>query len=79
MSIAQPIAALHGLPPTLPVPEAGRQFLGIGRDASYLAADRGELPTIRVGRRRLVVTAKLLAMLGLADAEADSPEGGAAA
>jgi excisionase family DNA binding protein len=35
---------------TISVPEAGRKYLGIGRDLSYAAADRGEIPTIRVGR-----------------------------
>ena len=36
-------------PKTLSVPEAGR-WLGIGRNASYEAARRGEIPTIRIGR-----------------------------
>jgi len=36
-------------PRTLSVPEAGRRYFGIGKNASYRAADRGEIPTIRVG------------------------------
>jgi excisionase family DNA binding protein len=36
-------------PRTLSVPEAGR-WLGIGRNASYEAARRGDLPVIRIGR-----------------------------
>ena len=40
-------------PDTLSVPEAGRR-LGIGRKQAYGAADRGEIPSIRVGRRVLV-------------------------
>jgi excisionase family DNA binding protein len=36
-------------PRTLSVPEAGK-WLGIGRNASYEAARRGEIPTIRIGR-----------------------------
>jgi excisionase family DNA binding protein len=36
-------------PRTLSVPEAGR-WLGIGRNAAYDAARRGEIPTIRIGR-----------------------------
>jgi excisionase family DNA binding protein len=28
--------------------------LGIGRNQAYKAADRGEIPTIRIGKRRLV-------------------------
>jgi excisionase family DNA binding protein len=50
--------------PTLTIPQAGELF-GLGRAASYEAARRGELPTIRLGRRILVPTAKLRAMLGL--------------
>jgi excisionase family DNA binding protein len=36
-------------PRTLSVPEAGR-WLGIGRNAAYEAARRGDIPTIRIGR-----------------------------
>ena len=68
---ALPLAQLNGLPATMPIPDAGRMFFGLGRDSSYLAADRGEIPSIRVGRRRLVVTAKLLTMLGLAPQAGD--------
>jgi hypothetical protein len=32
------------------VPEAGEKYYGLGRDASYAAAQRGDIPTIRVGR-----------------------------
>lgn len=35
---------------TISVPEAGRKYLDIGRNAAYAAAERGEIPTIRVGR-----------------------------
>jgi len=37
-------------PKTVSVPEAGRRWFGIGRNASYEAARRGEIPTIRMGR-----------------------------
>jgi excisionase family DNA binding protein len=50
--------------PTLTVPEAGR-FLGLGKASAYAAAERGDLPTIRVGRRLLVPTAALRRMLQL--------------
>jgi hypothetical protein len=40
------------------VPEAGKLF-GLGRDASYKAAKCGELPTIRFGRREMVLVALL--------------------
>jgi excisionase family DNA binding protein len=38
------------LPQTISVPEAGKKYFGLSRDGSYRAAERGEIPTIRVGR-----------------------------
>jgi hypothetical protein len=35
---------------TLSVPEAGREYYGLGRNGSYAAAKRGDLPTIRIGK-----------------------------
>jgi excisionase family DNA binding protein len=55
---------LHSLPPTLTVEEAAR-LLGVSRGVGYEAARTGELPTIRLGRRIVVPTAKLLALLGI--------------
>ncbi len=52
--------------PTLPVPVAGG-FLGLSRDSAYRAVRRGEIPSIRLGRRIVVPTAGLLAMLGIGD------------
>jgi len=37
-------------PRTLSVPEAGSRYFGLGRNASYAAAHRGDIPTIRIGR-----------------------------
>jgi hypothetical protein len=37
-------------PKTLTVPEAGRRYFSLGRNASYEAARRGDLPVIRIGR-----------------------------
>ncbi|WP_052665334.1 helix-turn-helix domain-containing protein [Nitriliruptor alkaliphilus] len=55
---------VEDLPPTISVEEAG-QILGVSRRSAYRAAENGELPTLRLGRRLLVPTARLLAMLGL--------------
>ena len=53
--------------------EAGRRvgtiseaacMLGISRGSAYEAAKRGEIPTIRIGRRLLVPLAALERMLG---------------
>jgi excisionase family DNA binding protein len=51
-------------PLTLTVEEAGR-LLGISRGAAYRAAACGQIPTIRLGRRLLVPTARLHQLLGL--------------
>ncbi len=37
-------------PVTLTVVEAGRKYFGLSRGASYRAAQRGDIPTIRLGR-----------------------------
>ena len=37
-------------PLTMTVPEAGKKYFGLSRDSSYRAAERGEIPTIRIGR-----------------------------
>jgi hypothetical protein len=35
---------------TMSVPEAGKKYFGLSRNGSYDAAERGEIPTIRIGR-----------------------------
>ena len=45
-------------PKTITVPDAGRIYFGLGRNASYDAAKRGDIPTIKIGRLlRVPVTA----------------------
>lgn len=56
------------LPLTVSVERAG-ELLGIGRRTAYRAAAAGELPTVRIGRRLLVPTAKLLRLLGTEESE----------
>jgi hypothetical protein len=48
---------------TCTLPEAG-QLLGIGRDAAYAAGARGEIPTLRLGRRLVVPVPRLLELVG---------------
>jgi hypothetical protein len=50
---------------TISVPEAGALFFGLSANGSYEAADRGDIPTIRVGRLRRVVVKAMLEKLGL--------------
>tara|TARA_Y100000294_G_scaffold167895_1_gene177518 strand:+ start:1133 stop:1285 length:153 start_codon:yes stop_codon:yes gene_type:complete len=33
------------------VPEWGKQYFDLGRNASYEAVKRGDIPTIRIGRK----------------------------
>lgn len=35
---------------TISVPEAGKRYFGLSRNGSYDAAERGDIPTIPVGR-----------------------------
>jgi hypothetical protein len=41
---------MEGPAKTITVPEAGKVYYGLGRNASYAAAARGDIPTIKVGR-----------------------------
>jgi hypothetical protein len=60
-------------PLTLDVPTAGKRYYDLERDASYAAARRGDIPTIRVGRNLRVpiraMDAKLEAVVRKAAAE----------
>jgi hypothetical protein len=52
---------------TTTVPLAG-EALGLSRSAAYAAAGRGEIPTLKFGRRLVVPTNALRVLLGLAPA-----------
>ncbi len=51
--------------PTVPLWPTTGQALGLGRSATYAAAERGEIPTIRLGGRIIVPTAALRQLLQL--------------
>jgi excisionase family DNA binding protein len=56
---------------TITVTEAGAQ-LGLGRNSAYEAAKRGEIPTVKIGRRLLVprdAVDRLLAQAMIGSAE----------
>ena len=57
-----PGAAVASGHQVLSVPEAGK-LLGLGRDASYQAAKRGELPVLKFGKRLVVPRVALERML----------------
>jgi excisionase family DNA binding protein len=50
-------------PKTQTIDEAAKE-LGIGRNQAYAAAKRGEIPTIRIGKRILVLREPLKRLLG---------------
>jgi hypothetical protein len=50
-------------PKTISVPEAGKQYFGLAKNASYEAAARGQLPVIRIGGRLRVPVVQLEKML----------------
>lgn len=48
--------------------------LGIGRASAYAMANRGEIPVVRVGPKRIVVpTAGVLRLLGVEPIDRDHP------
>ena len=44
---------------TISVPDAGRRYFGLSRDGSYDAAKRGDIPTIKIGRKLRVPVAAM--------------------
>ncbi|TIM66894.1 MAG: DNA-binding protein [Mesorhizobium sp.] len=50
---------------TVSVPDAGRLFFNLARNASYDAAKRGEIPTVKIGGKILVPVAPVAQQLGL--------------
>lgn len=51
--------------PTISVPDAGKLFFGLARNAAYEAAKSGDIPTIRIGGRIMVPVVPLAEKLGL--------------
>lgn len=50
-------------PKTISVPQAGKRYFGIAKNASYAAAARGEIPIIKIGGRLRVPVIALERML----------------
>jgi hypothetical protein len=50
---------------TISVPDAGREYFGLGRCASYKAAAEGQIPVIRIGHRLRVPVLALEKMLDI--------------
>ncbi|TIP87078.1 MAG: hypothetical protein E5X58_31140 [Mesorhizobium sp.] len=56
---------------TVSVPVAGKVFYGLARNASYDAAKRGDIATIRIGGKKVVPVAPLAEKLGLRSTAGD--------
>jgi len=54
---------IEEMPLTMSVPEAGKKYFGLSRNAAYDAAARGDLPVIRIGRLLRCPVRALEAML----------------
>ena len=50
-------------PKTITVPDAGREYFGLSRNAAYAAALRGDIPTIKIGKLLRVPVRALEQML----------------
>lgn len=61
-------------PKTISVPTAGKDYLGIGRDASYEAARQGIIPTIRIGKLMRVPVVAMERMLETAGQRDSKPQ-----
>jgi hypothetical protein len=48
---------------TLPVPVVGKRYFGLGKNGSYDAVKRGEIPVIKIGRLLRVPVVALERML----------------
>jgi len=59
----------NNAPLTISVPEAGRRYFGLSRNGSYVAAGRGDIPTIKIGRLLRVPVRALEQMLDRASAK----------
>jgi len=54
---------MNDLPQTMTVPEAGKKYFGLCKNSSYAAAQRGDIPTIKIGKLLRVPVRALEEML----------------
>jgi hypothetical protein len=62
------------VPKTLSVPQAGKIYYDLAKNASYEAARRGDIPTIKIGGRLRVPVMAMERMLAQASVPATKPE-----
>jgi hypothetical protein len=56
------------------VAEAGKIYFNLGRNASYEAAERGDIPTIRVGKKLRVPVRAMERLLDAATSKLEAAE-----
>ena len=59
-------------PKTISVPQAGRDYFGLGKNASYAAAARGQIPSLRFGGK---IRVPIVALERLLESAGTQPEG----
>jgi excisionase family DNA binding protein len=57
-------STLHPVPPTMTARQTA-QLLGIGLRQTYEAIQRGDIPALRLGRRWVIPSSRLLELIGL--------------
>jgi len=57
------IGVMTAAPKTMTVPEAGKTYFNLSRNAAYAAAQRGDIPTIKIGKLLRVPVVALEKML----------------
>jgi hypothetical protein len=67
------MTAKHDPTKTMAVPDAGRKYFNLGRNASYEAAKRGDIPVIKIGGKLVAVIPAIERMLAEAG-DADAPK-----
>lgn len=60
---------------TMSIPEAGEHYFGLSRGGAYLAAERGEIPYVRIGRLKRVPVRAMERMLDSASSEVAAQDG----
>ena len=55
---------------TMSIPEAGALYFGLSRNGSYQAAERGDIPAIRIGRKLRVPVTAMERLLGSVEPKA---------
>lgn len=56
-------AVQHDPTKTMSIPDAGKKYFNLGRNASYTAAKLGYIPTLDMGRKKVAVVPAIERMI----------------